>query len=412
MNKNFSLNISKIQIKKAIVCSLFIFVCSLLFKSIRLFIPSTIEIRMENVFPPIIGLYFVTIGSIACAFGNFLDNIFNDCNNLNFNIYAINLFFDFLYAYILYKLWYSFNIKDEYKTPKINNTNGILRYSYSIFLESITVTLLLKLSISLIKNSNISLKFILLEFFNNYNFEELITATKIQSSLLPSIFPEFPKRNDFEVFANMSPAKWVSGDFYDFYLFGNNLTFVIADVSGKGIPAALFMMTAKSVIKNSFLSSNDIREVVRKVNNELCENNKTLMFVTAFLGIIDLKMGIMRYVNAGHMPPLLKHDSEVFKYINVKNNCILGIIPNADFEKQEINLNKGDVIFAYTDGVTEAMDSWGNLYGMNRLKDVLNKENMKSRDIYEIIPMIIKDIDDFCKGEKQNDDITMLTFKY
>lgn len=169
-----------------------------------------------------------------------LDNIFNDCNNLNFNIYAINLFFDFLYAYILYKLWYSFNIKDEYKTPKINNTNGILRYSYSIFLESITVTLLLKLSISLIKNSNISLKFILLEFFNNYNFEELITATKIQSSLLPSIFPEFPKRNDFEVFANMSPAKWVSGDFYDFYLFGNNLTFVIADVSGKGIPAALF----------------------------------------------------------------------------------------------------------------------------------------------------------------------------
>lgn len=241
---------------------------------------------------------------------------------------------------------------------------------------------------------------------------ELMVATKIQSSLLPNIFPAFPQRNDFEIFANMRPAKGVSGDFYDFYLFGDRLAFVIGDVSGKGVPAALFMITAKSVIKNSFLSSLDIGEVVRKVNNELCENNEALMFVTAFLGIIDLKNGIMTYVNAGHTPPLLKHKFGNFEYINIKNNCILGIIPNTEFEKQEMKLNKDDILFVYTDGVTEAMDSYGNLYGMNRLKDVLNKENMKYMDIYGMIPMVRKDIDNFCKNEKQTDDITILTFKY
>ena len=241
---------------------------------------------------------------------------------------------------------------------------------------------------------------------------ELMAATKIQSSLLPNVFPAFPTRNDFEVFANMRPAKGVSGDFYDFYLFNDNLAFVIADVSGKGVPSALFMMTAKSVIKNSFICSSDIKEVAKKVNNELCENNEELMFVTAFMGIINLNTGIMTYVNAGHTPPLLRHDFGNFEYINVKNNCILGIIQDADFEKQEMKLNKYDILFVYTDGVTEAMDSHGNLYGMKRLKDVLNKENMKHADIYGMIPMVRKDIDNFCNGEKQTDDITMFTFKY
>ena len=120
----------------------------------------------------------------------------------------------------------------------------------------------------------------------------------------------------------------------------------------------------------------------------------------------------MTYVNAGHTPPLLKHDFGTFEYINIRNNCILGIIPNADFEKQEMYLEKGDILFMYTDGVTEAMDSYGNLYGSKRLKAVLNKENMKYVDIYGIVPMVRKDIDKFCKGEKQTDDITILTFKY
>lgn len=647
MNKNFSLNINKDHIKKGILCSLFIFISTFIFQNMRVFIPNIIEIKLENVFPPVIGLYFGAVGSIACAIGNLFVDLLN--KQYNVEILIVDFFFYFIYAYIPYKLWYTFNIEDKCEIPNLNDIKGILRYVYIIFVDSVTVTLLSKLSTILITNSSANIKLIMLEFFNNYNFQavigvliliifstteirphtpktkvnllknihyeyilyfvsfigfcgiiymenymnnrsviliilmisyilliffvatpiinkenivevskirgifsikgkvtiglltfviificllyglgyiyiknyinvercsqfymvigiasyfifavallalkyventitvplhvlsnvvkkfakgnyekvkniqelkeqcqgiktgdeieelaiafckmmsdiqeyvksieeaaiekekaeaELMAATKIQSSLLPNIFPAFPQRNDFEVFANMRPAKGVSGDFYDFYLFGDKLAFVIADVSGKGVPAALFMMTAKSVIKNAFVSSSDIRDVVRMVNNELCENNEALMFVTAFLGIIDLAEGVMTYVNAGHTPPLLKHDFCKFEYINIKNNCILGIIPNADFEKQEMKLEENDILFVYTDGVTEAMDSYGNLYGMNRLKDVLNKKNMKYVDIYGMIPMVRKDIDKFCKNEKQTDDITMLTFKY
>lgn len=242
---------------------------------------------------------------------------------------------------------------------------------------------------------------------------ELSVAKDIQSAVLPKAFEAFPERNDFRIVARMTPAKEIGGDFYDYFLIDEDkLAFVIADVSGKGVPAALFMMISKTIIKNLLKYSSDIEDVVEKVNNELCENNDTFMFVTSFLGIVDLKKGIMTYVNAGHNPPLLKRKNDEFNYMNVKNNCILAIMPEAKFEKEELQLEKGDIFFAYTDGVTEAINMNGDLYGTTRLKEVLNEKCTQTEDICEIIPLIEENIAEYCIGEDQTDDITMLIFKY
>ena len=242
---------------------------------------------------------------------------------------------------------------------------------------------------------------------------ELIVARKIQLSMLPNTFKAFPKRKDFEIYAKMSPAKEVGGDFYDFFIIKDQiLAFVIADVSGKGVPAALFMMTVKTTIKNLFNYTSDISKVVEKVNNELCENNDTYMFATAFIALIDLETGIMTYINAGHNPPLIKRKDGRFQYLHVRNNCILAIMPNAQFEKQEIVLNEGDLIFAYTDGVTEAIDENGGLYGVDKLKDELNSKKNINLSVYDIIPSIQDSILDYARTDVQSDDITMLAFKY
>lgn len=242
---------------------------------------------------------------------------------------------------------------------------------------------------------------------------ELSVAHKIQAAMVPCKFPAFPDRKDFDIFGSMTPAKEVSGDFYDFFLINDDfLVFVIADVSGKGVPAALFMMTAKTTIKNLLTRTDDISEVVQKVNNDLCENNDTFMFVTAFIGVVDLKNGVLVYVNAGHNPPLLKHENGTFDYLDVKNNCILAIMPDAEFEKQTINIRKGDILFTYTDGITEAMNSEGNLFGISRLKETLNNQVRDDTELYRIIPMVEMKIAQYCDGQEQSDDITMLAFKY
>ncbi len=239
---------------------------------------------------------------------------------------------------------------------------------------------------------------------------ELTVARKIQESVLPHTLP---KNDEFEIYASINPAKEVSGDFYDFFIINDRyLVFLIADVSGKGVPAALFMMTAKTTIKNLFSKYNDISEAIFKVNNALCENNDTLMFVTAFISIIDLETGIMSYINAGHNPPLIKKDGKPFDYMSVKNNCILAIMPNAEFEKQTIQLKKGDMIFVYTDGITEAMNKEGSLFGVEKLKNSLNKEITEETNIYDIVPLIENHIAIYRDGQEQNDDITMLAFRF
>ncbi|WP_298980180.1 SpoIIE family protein phosphatase [uncultured Parabacteroides sp.] len=240
---------------------------------------------------------------------------------------------------------------------------------------------------------------------------DLHVAQEIQQTILPKTFPPFPELKSFDLYAYMSAAKYVGGDFYDFFLIDDNkLCFVVADVSGKGIPAALFMMSARAIIKNLVLITSDVLEIVKELNTQLNQGNETYMFVSAFISIIDLQTGIMTFVSAGHNPPLIKkRGNEKFEYMKVKNNCILGIEENVNFEKQEIKLEKEDVIFVYTDGVTEARNE-EKLYGTSKLEETLNKEY--DGDIYNIVPKIRKSIDEFSEGKSQYDDITMLVFKY
>lgn len=243
---------------------------------------------------------------------------------------------------------------------------------------------------------------------------ELAFAKAIQLSSLPSHFPAFPDRHDFDIFASMHPAKEVGGDFYDFFLIDKDrLAVVIADVSGKGIPAALFMMISKTLLKNLALSSSSLEDVLIKANNSLCENNDAGMFVTAFMGVLYLNTGRFTYVNAGHNPPLLKKNGGKFEWLQIKRNFVLAGMENVKYEEQEIQLGKGDIVFLYTDGVTEACNKELQIYTESRLLEHLNHigTNCVLRPS-EIIQSVKQSIDSFGKDAEQADDITMLCLKY
>ena len=246
---------------------------------------------------------------------------------------------------------------------------------------------------------------------------ELNVATNIQKNMLPCIFPPYPDRKDFDIYAVMYPAKEVGGDFYDFYLLDeNHLVITIADVSDKGIPAAMFMVITKTILKNfamSMTSPDDFSAVVQCANRQLCENNEEMMFVTVFMGMLDLKTGKFIYVNAGHTPPMIRHkhkDDSTFEYLPVEKNCVLGINEEAQFKQQEVYLKQGDELFLYTDGVTEAINKEKKLYSIERLYSNLNKINQKS-SCQDILRDVKLSIDDFAQGMYQSDDITMLAIK-
>ena len=242
---------------------------------------------------------------------------------------------------------------------------------------------------------------------------ELAIAQAIQLSSLPNVFNPFPERKEFDIFASMEPAKEVGGDFYDFYFIDNNddLMFLIADVSGKGFPAALFMMTVKTLINNLAQVGYSQKELVKIINNKVCENNRQGFFVTMLSGIINLKTGKLSLVNCGHNVPLIKHKSGEYEYLTLDSNVPLGIFEDFDYEVNEIQLQPGDIIFTYTDGITEAMDNNQQMYGEQRLKDALNKINDKN-DIKEIISEIKQNVKTYTGDAPQSDDITMLCFKY
>lgn len=246
---------------------------------------------------------------------------------------------------------------------------------------------------------------------------ELNVATNIQKNMLPCIFPPYPDRKDFDIYAVMYPAKEVGGDFYDFYLLDeNHLVITIADVSDKGIPAAMFMVITKTILKNfamSMTSPDDFSAVVQCANRQLCENNEEMMFVTVFMGMLDLKTGKFIYVNAGHTPPMIRHkhkDDSTFEYLPIEKNCVLGINEEAQFKQQEVYLKQGDELFLYTDGVTEAINKEKKLYSIERLYSNLNKINQKS-SCQDILRDVKLSIDEFAQGMYQSDDITMLAIK-
>lgn len=243
---------------------------------------------------------------------------------------------------------------------------------------------------------------------------ELAFAKAIQLSSLPSNFPAFPDRNEFDIYAFMNPAKEVGGDFYDFFLIGEDkLAVIIADVSGKGIAAALFMMRSKTLIKNLTLSGLGAAEVFTKANNSLCEENDAGMFVTAFMGILDLKSGNLAYVNAGHNPPIIKKAGGSHDWLPVKRTFVLAAMDDVMYTEQEINLSAGDKLFLYTDGVTEATNRDLALFSDARLLDDLNQNAMDdSLQALDIIQHVRQSVDSFADGAEQADDITMLCLQY
>ncbi len=240
---------------------------------------------------------------------------------------------------------------------------------------------------------------------------ELEFAKNIQSSALPNIFPAFPRRKDFDIYASMTPAKEVGGDFYDFYMTGTDmLHFLVADVSGKGIPAAMFMMRAKTELKSLTEASTPLDEVFTTGNRALCEGNDAGMFVTAWQGSVDLRKGVMQYANAGHNPPLVRHENGRFEYLRTRSGFILAGMDGVKYKTQEYKLSPGDIVYLYTDGVTEATNSGNMLYGEERLLEAINSREFDSMD--ELCKFIKSDVDEFVGEAPQFDDITMLAFKY
>lgn len=242
---------------------------------------------------------------------------------------------------------------------------------------------------------------------------ELMIANRIQKSMLPCIFPAFPERNDFDIYAVMDPAKEVGGDFYDFFFVDENkLALVIADVSDKGISAALFMVVAKILIKNQLQNGDSPAEVLKIVNNRLCENNEVGMFVTCFLGIFDIKSGQFTYANAGHNPPFLyRKTNKNCIVITSPHGLVLGGTPNISYLQSETYLYPGDFLFLYTDGVTEAANKKGRLFSQQKLEEIVNSCGEKNVSIKDLIFDIKGEINKFVGKAAVSDDITMLALK-
>jgi sigma-B regulation protein RsbU (phosphoserine phosphatase) len=240
---------------------------------------------------------------------------------------------------------------------------------------------------------------------------ELNVATNIQASMLPHIFPPYPDRTEFDLYGSMEPAKEVGGDFYDFFLTDEKtLAVVMADVSGKGVPAALFMVIAKTLIKNNAQMGKTPVQVFEEVNNILCENNEGGMFVTTFLGFLNVETGEFDFVNAGHNPPCIKRGGNDWEYLPTKPGFVLAGMENMKYKPQNTQIAKGDKLYLYTDGVTEATDRVLDLYGEKRLLDTLNAH--KEEGVIGIVNAIRTDIKDFAHGAEQADDITMLALEY
>ena len=239
--------------------------------------------------------------------------------------------------------------------------------------------------------------------------QELEFARTIQASALPREFPPFPARtSEFDIWAGMKTAKEVGGDFYDFYLIGEDkLAFLIADVSGKGIPAAMFMMTSKTMIKNLAESGIPVNEVFTRANEQLCESNDAGLFVTAWMGILELKTGHVTFANAGHNPPLLKRADGQYEYLHSRPGLVLAGMEGLHYRINELQLEPGDEIYLYTDGVTEATDAHNELFGEDRLLVSLNDANAE-HSMEELCRKVKKDVDAFVGEAPQFDDITMV----
>ncbi len=240
---------------------------------------------------------------------------------------------------------------------------------------------------------------------------ELSLANGIQTGMIPHIFPAFPERDEFTVYASMNPAKEVGGDFYDFFLVDDDhLALVMADVSGKGIPAALFMMASKIILQSNAMYGSSPAEILTQTNAAICGNNQEEMFVTVWIGILEISTGRLTAANAGHEYPAVRNADGNFELYMDKHGFVIGGMEGLKYKEYELQLEPGSKIFVYTDGVTEATDSSGEMFGTARMVDALNTD--ASADPEQILKNVHEAVNGFVKDAEQFDDLTMLCLEY
>ena len=239
---------------------------------------------------------------------------------------------------------------------------------------------------------------------------ELALATKIQASMLPNVYPPFPKRTEFEIFASMTPAKEVGGDFYDFFLIDDDhLGMMIADVSGKGVPAALFMMASKILIENLGLAGHSPAEVLRRANEQICKANNEDMFVTVWYGILEISTGKVVAANAGHERPIVRQPDGCFELMEDPHSLFLGGFDFTKFKEYEFTMEKGATLFLYTDGIPESINAENEEFGLDRMLQTLNRTETDTPK--ELITALEDEVTRYSEGMTQFDDLTMLSVK-
>jgi sigma-B regulation protein RsbU (phosphoserine phosphatase) len=244
---------------------------------------------------------------------------------------------------------------------------------------------------------------------------ELSVARNIQEGMLPKTFPAFPDKKEFDIYASMHAAKEVGGDFYDFYLVdADHLAVAIGDVSGKGVPAALFMVAARTVLQNNMFllkKAEALGEIMARANDRLCQNNEEDMFVTVFMGLLDIRSGEFCYVNAGHNRPMLRRGTAGFTSLPKADTCMMGLMEGLEFPVRRLQLNQGDCLFLYTDGVTEAMDEEGKLFSEEKLITVLDAAPAEA-EAQDILRLVSEEVKAHAGNAEQSDDVTMLGLIY
>jgi phosphoserine phosphatase RsbU/P len=240
---------------------------------------------------------------------------------------------------------------------------------------------------------------------------DLTIARNIQQAILPKVFPPFPHRKDFDIYASMTAAKEVGGDFFDFFLIDQDrLGFVIGDVSGKGVPAAIFMAVSRTLLKATALKGLPSGDCLTYVNDLLCSESIASMFVTIFYGILDTSTGELEYANGGHNPPYVMCKDGSVSETELTGGMALGIMEEKEYSSRKIKINPGDTLFLFTDGVTEAFNVHELLYSDQRLAALL--QALSSRNAKELVSEVINDVHEYSKGVEQSDDITVMAIKY
>ena len=240
---------------------------------------------------------------------------------------------------------------------------------------------------------------------------ELTMASSIQADMLPNIYPAFPDRCEFDIYASMDPAKEVGGDFYDFFLVDDDhLCLVMADVSGKGVPAALFMMASKIILANNAMLGKSPAQILTDANKAICSNNREEMFVTVWLGILELSTGKITAANAGHEYPVLRRADGDFELVKDKHGFVIGGMDGVRYKEYELQLSPGDRLFLYTDGVPEATSGEKELFGTERMLNALN--GVRDAAPEDILKGVRQAVDAFVKDAEQFDDMTMLCVQY